>query len=299
MAEGDSAEHLVFGQFLSFGLDHQHAFRGASDDEVELALLQLFRDRVEHIGAIDEADAGSGDRAEERNAGQREGGRAADHRHNVRIVLQIVAEHGGDNLDFIAEAMREERTDRTVDQAAGEHFLLGRTTFTLEEAARDLAGSEGLFLIVDRQREEILPRLRGAHAHGGAEHHGLTIGDEHGAIGLTGDLAGLEDELAAAPVEFLAEIIEHVLSFTSSDAMRDGTRQDRVTLREDRAATRATRVGDRLNGHSHVAGGAVLAPLGATASGVFPPRSRRLPRRQDASGAIGQRRSDRRSISER
>src|SRR4029077_12040698 len=38
---------------------------------------------------------------------------------------------------------------------------------------------------------------------------GVAVAGEHRAIGLTGDLAGLQDQLATTPVEFLAEVIEH------------------------------------------------------------------------------------------
>ncbi len=40
-------------------------------------------------------------------------------------------------------------------------LVLARTAFALEEAAGDLAGGEGLFLVVDGQREEVLARLAG------------------------------------------------------------------------------------------------------------------------------------------
>ena len=98
----------------------------------------------------------------------------------------------------------EQRTDRAVDEARGQHLFLGRAAFALEEAAGDLAGGESLFLIVDGQREEVLAGLRLLVGDGGAEHRGFAIGRQHGAIGLPGDVAGLEDEAAAAPHQFFA-----------------------------------------------------------------------------------------------
>jgi hypothetical protein len=64
-----------------------------------------------------------------------------------------------DDLDFVQVAFREQRADRTVDQARGQGFFFRRTAFALEEAARDLAGSIGLLDVVDGQREEVLARL--------------------------------------------------------------------------------------------------------------------------------------------
>jgi hypothetical protein len=108
------------------------------------------------------------------------------------------------------------RPDRPVDQAADQRFLLGRTAFTLEETTGDLAGGERLFLVIDRQREEILAGLSGFGTHDGAEHRGLAVSRHDGAIGLTGDLAGLQDQLSSAPFDFFSEDVEHH-SFLPSD----------------------------------------------------------------------------------
>ena len=41
VAEHHRAEHHVLGQFLRFGLDHQHGVGGAGDDEFELRVDQF------------------------------------------------------------------------------------------------------------------------------------------------------------------------------------------------------------------------------------------------------------------
>jgi hypothetical protein len=48
-----------------------------------------------------------------------------------------------DDLHFVQVALWEQRTDRTVDQAGSQRFFFRRTTFTLEETARDFTGSIG------------------------------------------------------------------------------------------------------------------------------------------------------------
>jgi hypothetical protein len=90
VAEHDGAEHDVFGQLLGFRFHHQHGVAGAGDDEVELGLLHLVDVRVEHIFAVDVADAGAADRAHEGHAGEGQRGRRGDDRQNVRIVLQVM-----------------------------------------------------------------------------------------------------------------------------------------------------------------------------------------------------------------
>src|SRR5579885_1152486 len=132
-------------------------------------------------------------------------------------------EHRADDLRLVAEARREKRPDRAIDEARGQHLLLRGASLALEEAARDLAGGEGLLLIIDREREEILPRLRLLGGNRGAEHRRLAICRHHGAIGLAGDLARLEHEAAAAPHQLFAEYFEH-LSLPSSETSSGAAR---------------------------------------------------------------------------
>ena len=129
------------------------------------------------------------------------------------IVLEVVLQDGDDDLRVVLVAFGEERADRAVDQAGNQRLLLARTAFALEIAARDLAGGVGLFLVVDGQREEVEAGLRLLGRDDGGEHDGLAVGGEHGAVGLAGDLAGFEDERAAAPFDFHFVVVEHVLSF--------------------------------------------------------------------------------------
>ena len=86
--------------------------------------------------------------------------RRADHRRDVGIDFRIDRQHRRDDLHFVVEAVREQRAERPVDQAAGQRLLLGRAALALEEAAGDLARGVGLLLVVDGQREEVLAGLR-------------------------------------------------------------------------------------------------------------------------------------------
>ena len=103
-----------------------------------------------------------------------------------------MAQHGADDLRLVAEALGEQRPNWPIDEARGQHFLFGRPAFALEEAARNLAGGKSLFLVVDGEREEVDSRLCLSLGNRGAEHHGLAISGEHGAVGLSGDAPGLE-----------------------------------------------------------------------------------------------------------
>ncbi len=161
---------------------------------------------------------------------------AATMRDDVGIVLQIVRQHGDDDLRVAAPAVGEQRTDRAVDQARDQRLLFGRTAFALEIAAGNAAGGVVFFLVVDGEREEVDAFLRLLGRDDGGEHGGLAVGGEHGAVGLARDLAGLEDELAPAPIEFNSMDIEHCVFLSWFSARpesheQDGEKLSRVTAR--------------------------------------------------------------------
>ncbi len=209
MAEGHRTQHDFFGEFARLGLDHQHALAGAGDDEIELRAGELGRNRVQHIFAVDIADPCAGDRSEKRNARDRQGRRSANHRHDIGIVFKVVAQYRADDLGLIAEPGSEQRAQRPVNQPRDQSFLFRRTAFALEEAAGDLAGGKGLFLVIDGQREKVLAGLCGLHRDSGAQHGRLAISGEHRAVGLAGELAGLQGEAAAAPYQLFTINLKH------------------------------------------------------------------------------------------
>ena len=234
--EHHGAEHDFLGQLLGFRFHHQHRVGGAGHDQIELALDHLVELRVEHVFVVDEADAGAADRAHERRAGQRERGRGRDHGDDVGIVFQIVRQYGDDDLRVAAPAVGEQRTDRAVDQARGQRVLLGRTAFALEIAAGNAAGRVIFFGVVDGERQEVDAFLRRLGRHHGGDHGGLAVGGEHGAVGLARYTAGLEDELAPAPIEFNSMHIEHCVflswfSASPESHEQDGEKLPRVTVR--------------------------------------------------------------------
>ena len=118
-------------------------------------------------------------------------------------------QHGDDHLGFIAPAVDEQRTDRTVDQAGDQRLLFGRTALALEIAAGNAARGVGLFLIVHGQRQEVDAFARRLGGHDSGEHDGLAIGRHHGAVGLTGNLAGFQLKGTSAPVDLDCMLIEH------------------------------------------------------------------------------------------
>ena len=137
-----------------------------------------------------------------RNLGNCErGGRPGDGEH-IGVVVGVGREHQRDNLRFVAPAGREQRPNRPVDAAAGQHFLFSRLAFALEESPRDAPRRVGVFLVVDRQRKKVDALARRGRDAGGDEHHRVSHPDEDGAIGLLGEFARFDGKRGAVNLYF-------------------------------------------------------------------------------------------------
>ena len=68
--------------------------------------------------------------------------------------VAIGGQNRADDLDFVEETIRKEGPQRSVDQAAGNDFLLGGAAFTLEKTSRNAAAGVGVLAVVDGQRQE-------------------------------------------------------------------------------------------------------------------------------------------------
>ena len=176
----------------------------AGDDDLERRFVALLVGGVGDPGALVVREAHGTDRTVERDAGHGERGRRAVDRRDVVRVLEVDTEHGGDDLDLVAEVLRERRAQRPVGQAGGEDRVLTGPAFAAEERAGDLAGCVRALFDVDREREEVdaFARLRRADR----GQHGR-VADAHGdrAVGQVGEAAGFERHLESGGVDGTAD----------------------------------------------------------------------------------------------
>ena len=213
MAKHHRTQHDVFGELVGLRLHHEHGRLGARHDKVETGGLQLSGRGVEHVLVVYVANTRCTDGAIERDARNGQRSRRANHGHDVRVDLWIEGHHGADHLHLVVEAFWKERPDGPVDQTRREGLLLAGASFPLEKAAWNLAGGIGLFLVIDGEREKILARFRCFCSHDRGKHHGVFDVDEHGAAGLTGNLARFNGDRLGAVLEGFFGDIEHVCSF--------------------------------------------------------------------------------------
>ena len=169
----------------------------AGDHDFEHGAFALAPAREGDPLAVDQRQTHAGDRAFERQTGDHGGGGGGVQCDDVVCVIRVDGEHGFDDLHFVAQGVREQRTQRTVDDAAGQDGFGARTAFAAEERARDLAGCVHLLFHVHGQREEVVVLLRAGTGGGRGQNHRIIVkigGD--GTIRLLGETTGLEAQRA-------------------------------------------------------------------------------------------------------
>ncbi|CNV33065.1 Uncharacterised protein [Salmonella enterica subsp. enterica serovar Bovismorbificans] len=208
VTEYHRAQHSVFAQQFSFGFHHQHSRFGTGNHQVQLAFFQLVLGRVQHVLVIDVTYARRADWAVERNAGQRQRSGCADHGNDVWVNLRVNGNDGRNNLHFVNEAFREQRTNRAVNQTRNQGFAFAWTAFTTEEAARDTTSSVGTLLIVNGQWEEVLAWLGFFLADNGNEYGGVIHAYHNSGSGLTRHHASFQRNGMLTVLEFTNDRIK-------------------------------------------------------------------------------------------
>ena len=193
LAKLHGSQHVVLGDLVGTGLHHGDKVTRTSKLKVEVGVLALL------IGGVDDelarlavaANAHARQRALKRHATQGERQACTHGADDVDGVHLVGHKRGGNNLHLVAEAVREARTDRTVDHARSERRLLRRTALALEVTTRDAARSIQLLVEINRQREEVvvLTLLGNDDGH---ERGGVPLLHKDGARCLLGKLAALK-----------------------------------------------------------------------------------------------------------
>ena len=192
LAKLEGLDETILGDLVGGTFNHEHLGLGADVDQVEGAGEHLFDLRVGDEFAIDLGDAHGADRAIPRNVGDSEGGRTAVEHEDVGLVDLVTRQQQTDELNFVEEAIGEKRAARTIAEAGGEDFLLGRATFAFEETTGETTGRGELLAVVDSQGEEVLTWAHGGGGGGRHEDLGLALGYGDGAIGEFRHVTGSE-----------------------------------------------------------------------------------------------------------
>ena len=197
VGDGNGPQHLVFGELVGAGLDHDHFFRCAGHRHVQLALFPLLAVGAHHIGAVYIPHVDTADGAAPGDIRNGQGHGSADHGGDLRQVVIVHGHHSAADDHIVAHVRGEQGTDGPVDQAGSQNGLFRRTAFPAHKAAGDAANGVQALFKIHREGEEI-DAVTGLFGSGGVDQHtGIAPAHHAGAVGQPGQLAGLDHQLAA------------------------------------------------------------------------------------------------------
>ena len=202
VAEFDGAEHFLLRDFARAGFHHDDAVFGAGNHDVQPGLTALGVGGVGDINAIPHTNPDAAQHVFEREIGNGQRGCGADDRQGVRVLLGIGREDHSNDLGFVQEPFGEQRTDRPVDQTAGENFFFGETALAFDKAAGNLAGGVGVFAIVDGKRKESGSRFGLIGHASGDEDDRVPGANDNRAVRLFGHLTRFQGKHPAAQINF-------------------------------------------------------------------------------------------------
>ena len=202
MAKENCLKDNLLRQLIGTSLNHHYRITGPGNSQVQVGSLTLLHSRVDDKLTINTAYPDTSYRAKERNIRNSQGTGSTNHSSNLRCIVVLYGKDGSHNLHIVSIALREQRTDRTVNQAAAQNSRLARTSLSLYKTARNLADSVHLLLIVNGQREEVNALARLLRSGSSNQNNGLTITNQSSTICLLCHLAGLNGKRPAAKLHF-------------------------------------------------------------------------------------------------
>ena len=205
----DRLEHHLFAHLVGRRFDHQDRVLRPGQAQVQRALFHLLDRRVKDILPVDIADAHRAHRPVERGVRDRQRRRCGNDVQDIGLVFLVLGEGVGDHLHFVAHALGKERAQGTVGQARRQDRVLAGASFAAEERARDAACGIQPRLKVDREREKVDPFAHRARHRRCRKQHRVATADRHGAAGLLGQLAGLDDDLLLADHRLVRMLLLH------------------------------------------------------------------------------------------
>ena len=194
MAKLDSRQNSLFRLFLGARLDHHDAVLVADDHDVDRGGGALGIGGVDDELAFHAAHAHCAHRGAEGNVTERQSAGGGVDAHHVGIVLLVGGEDQGNQLGLVAEALRKERAQRTVDLPAGQHFFFAGPAFALDEAAGNASAGVGVLAVIHGKGEKIDAFPGVGRGYGGGQNDGFARAHQCGARGLLGHAPRLKDQ---------------------------------------------------------------------------------------------------------
>ena len=214
VGELDGSEHHFLRNLLHLALDHQNVVDRTADHDVQVAFGHLRESGVDGVLAVLAYDAHFRNRAAERNVRHGQCGRCGQSGQRIGLNILVRRNQVHRDVNFGVVVRGEQRAQGTVDQTCREHLRVVGLAFAFHEAAR-IAAARGVFLLVfDLQGHEVGVGFGVFGRYDSTQQHRVAHLDDYRAVGLLGQLARFDLDLASVGQrDDLADCIVQLLFF--------------------------------------------------------------------------------------
>ncbi len=182
---------------------------------VEVGAFDVLHGGVDDILAVEVAHAHLADGTVEGDVADGEGRSGSQSGQLVGHGVFIAADKGDADLHLGVEVVGEEGTQGTVDQTGDENLMLRGTGLALEETAGEATHGGVFFLIVNGEGHEVDVLAHLFLRADGGQKHCVVHADNGSAVGLFGQLTGLDfDHAAIAEIELFSDNVHCFLLFS-------------------------------------------------------------------------------------
>ena len=183
--------------FVSLTFHHGNVVFGGCHDEIHVGVFQIRTPGVDDKLAINTSNTNFREQSFHRDITYRDGCRARQSGERIGHSFLVGRDKVDNYLRLVHVPVGEQRAKCAVNQTADEYLVIGQTSLPAEEVSRDTSDGSELFLIINREREEWLVFLGFPGAYHGAEEHGVAMADQHGTVGLSGQLTRFKRDLTS------------------------------------------------------------------------------------------------------
>ena len=198
MGQGDGIHHALLAGLVRAALDHGDSGVRARHHDLQAGRRPLLVGGVDHQLAIHFGNANGTYRPVERDVRDHHGRGGGHHRDHIGRVHLIGGDHRGHDLNVALERLAEQRSQRPVDKPRHQDLAILGPPLAFEDRSRYLAGRVSLLVVLHLERYVVQPldgvfrtTYRGKHGRSAV----LCV---DGAIRLTRQASGLENQFLAA-----------------------------------------------------------------------------------------------------
>src|SRR5690554_2698615 len=197
VCELDGFEHICFRYLVHLALHHHDVVEGGTHHDVHVGLSQLLEGGVDDELTVDACNTRFGDGSVEGYVGNGQCCRCGQSGQCIGHVLTIGREENHVHKYLGVVIVREEGSQHTVDESAGQYLSVGRSSFSFQEASGEASRGGKFLAVINRQRHEVGTRGGIFGCANGGQQHRVAHTKGHGAVCLFCQLPRFERDRAS------------------------------------------------------------------------------------------------------